>query len=363
MSASTTVSLLLFPGLALVALSIGLLARRYSAPALVVGLTGLVTLATASTWIIATRPTTEAPPLDKPVIDTALPKVVVPAPEPKGDDARPRGPSPPASPPEAQRPNANVERLEKELQAEREKRAAAETTSADADRRAADAATRAAELVDKLSKTQKGIDEAERKASILEDRLRGAVPAPPPPRPLDLASIRRKLVDGDQRYFTAHEERELISGKSGSWYVIRLLDGGKDWGFADRQFVLADATEIKKSTVRLRDDVLAPLTQAGQNWRLFVRGSADVRPVAGPVRRDLSYLPRLPDETYAQQPTSKQVSLPVRNEDLPTLRADWLREIVRPVLGSVAMADIELFENPPRPGHGRTAELVLFVEW
>ena len=51
MSAFNTASLLLFPGLGLVALGIGLLSRRYSASALAVGLAGLLILATASTWI------------------------------------------------------------------------------------------------------------------------------------------------------------------------------------------------------------------------------------------------------------------------------------------------------------------------
>jgi hypothetical protein len=110
---------------------------------------------------------------------------------------------------------------------------------------------------------------------------------------------------------------------------VHLLQGGRDWNFADRQFVLSDSTEIKASMAHLRDDVLVPLSQAGKYWRLFVRGTADARRVAGPVGRELSYLPRLPDGTHASEPRGKRVTVPVQNEDLPTLRADWLREIVR----------------------------------
>ena len=57
------------------------------------------------------------------------------------------------------------------------------------------------------------------------------------------------------------------------------------------------------------------------------------------------------------------MTVPDENEDLPTLEADWLREIVRPALAAVASGDIDILENPPQQGHGRTAELVLFVEW
>jgi hypothetical protein len=40
-----------------------------------------------------------------------------------------------------------------------------------------------------------------------------------------------------------------------------------------------------------------------------------------------------------------------------------LREIVRPALGADVSGDIDILENPPQQEHGRTAELVLFVEW
>jgi hypothetical protein len=57
------------------------------------------------------------------------------------------------------------------------------------------------------------------------------------------------------------------------------------------------------------------------------------------------------------------VNVLAKNDDLPTLRADWLREIVRSVLGDVVSGDIDILENPPQQEHARTAELVLFVEW
>ena len=325
MSAFNTASLLLFPGLALVALAIGLLVRRYSAAALAVGLTGLLTLAIASTWITTAGPIKE--------------------------------------PNERQPPNGDVERMAGELLTEQNKRAEALRNAAEADRKAAAAAARGAELDGKVREAIKGQGEAERRAAILEDKLRGAQSAPPLPAPPDLTNVRRKLIEGDRPYYSTQEERELIPGRRGAWYVIRLLRGGKGWTFDDRQFVIADAIEIKASAARLRDDILIPLSQGGRHWRLFVRGSADVRRIAGSVGRELTFLPRLSDGTHSPEPRGKRVTVPVQNEELPTLRADWLREIVKPVLGVVATSEIEVLENPPQPGHGRTAELVLFVEW
>jgi hypothetical protein len=127
--------------------------------------------------------------------------------------------------------------------------------------------------------------------------------------------------------------------------------------------VIKDHRRVRDALYGAPADVLVPLSQAGKYWRLFVRGAADARRVAGPISRELSYLPRLPDGTHTSGPRGKRVTVLVQNEDLPTLRADWLREIVRPVLGAVVSGDIDILENPPHQGHGRTAELVLFVEW
>ena len=46
-------AVVVFTGLSLVALGLGLLARRYSGHALAIGLIGLLSLTTASTWIIS----------------------------------------------------------------------------------------------------------------------------------------------------------------------------------------------------------------------------------------------------------------------------------------------------------------------
>jgi hypothetical protein len=333
MSAFNTATLLLFPGLGLVALAIGLLSRRYSASALAVGLTGLLALTTASTWISSAGPMTDTTQPSKLMSNNAELKET-----------------------------KTVEPLVGELHDERSRRADSQRSDAD-DRRATAETARATELEEKLREAQHGKAEAEREVASLQAKLRDVQPTPPSPRPPDLQIVRRKLADGDRPYYATQGERELIPGRRGTWYVVRLLQGGRDWNFADRQFVLSDSTEIKASMVHLRDDVLVPLSQAGKYWRLFVRGAADARQVAGPVGRELSYLPRLRDGTHASEPRGKWVTVPVQNEDLPTLRADWLRAIVRPALGAIVSGDIDILENPPQPEHEKTAELVLFVEW
>jgi len=342
MSAFEAATLLLFPSLGLVALAIGLLARRYSRAALAVGLTGLLALTAVSTWI-----TVAGPAIGR------VPAVSTSPHQPNPATERALEPGSPLPQPDL--PTAVAKRLEQELRSEQERRA-------DAERKAADGGRTVSELTGQLREAQGGKAVVELKVADLEKRLRDLQSAPAAPTFPDLPSIRRKLSDGDPRHYTTEEERALIPGRTGSWHVIRLLQDGSEWSFDDRQFVLADPTKIKASAARLRDEILLPLSQAETKWKLYVRGSADARPVAGEVGRDVIYLPRSVNGMYSLEPKRKRVALPVQNEYLPSLRAEWLREIVRPVLGTIGTGDIEILENPPQPGHGRTADLVLFVE-
>lgn len=372
MSAFDTAPLLIFSGVGLVALAIGLLSRRYSLAALAVALAGLFAITTGSTWITTAGPIKVA---SKPTEPAALatPDLPLTTPNP------PAGPEAPgaaiAEPPAAvQRAIAEIEGLKGALARERAARAEADEKTIDAEKRFATAAEKVALLDEQFAQAdrerretlEKNVADA-REIENLKKALEKAESARPPVPPLPATpapdDTRRKLEDGDTQHYATKPERELISGLKGAWYSIQLRQAGESWTFDDRQFVLADATEIKSSASRLRDDVLLPLSQAKKNWRLFVRGAADARPVSGPVGREIAYLPRLTDGTHAPNPTPHRVIVAVQNQELPTLRADWLREMIRPLLATVTTGEIDILENPPQPGHDRTAELVLFVEW
>ena len=64
MTAFNISTVALFPGIALVSLALVLLARCYSLPALAVGLAGLLTLTTASTWIASAGPVVDTRQID-----------------------------------------------------------------------------------------------------------------------------------------------------------------------------------------------------------------------------------------------------------------------------------------------------------
>jgi hypothetical protein len=118
MSAFNPATLLLFPGLGLVALAIGLLSRRYTASALAIGLIGLLTLTTASTWISSAGS--------------------------MSDNA------------ELMQRNAEMERLVGELHDEKIRRADSQRSDADADRRVNAATARSTELEEQIREAQLG---------------------------------------------------------------------------------------------------------------------------------------------------------------------------------------------------------------
>lgn len=353
--------LLIFPGLGLVALALGLLSRRYSRSAFVVGLAGLFAITTGSMWITTAGPMkVVAPPPDA----TFTGKPNSPT-EVKDPGAAPAGLPTPIDP--VQPINSEIESLKNQLALE-------QTNRAEAEKRASRTTEKFSELEGMLARTDQDLrkTQKERATAVQEldalklelERVKSAPPAlPPPPATPDPEDIRRKLESGHPQYYVAEPESGLISGMEGTWYSVQLRQAGKSWNFDDRQFVLADAAEIKASVSRLRDDVLIPLSKSKTDWRLFVRGAADARPVSGPVAREVAYLPRLPDGTHAPNSTPRRVPIVVQNQELPILRADWLREVIRPLLANSTTAEIEILENPPQPEHDRTAELVLWVNW
>ena len=84
---------------------------------------------------------------------------------------------------------------------------------------------------------------------------------------------------------------------------------------------------------------------------------------AYPTRcHELLILPRLSDGSYVSLPRRLRPAVPVRNEDLPNLRADWLRQNIEPVL-PYGSSDIHILENPPGADQERTVNLILYVEW
>jgi len=326
-----------FASLGLVALALLLPMRRYSGRALAIGLVGLFALTTSLTWISYAGPTIpEIPPSDRDEQIRELEKQVATT---KVENDRIRTDRDTAQR-EAAQAKAEAERVNAALQAERD--------TAKRDREAA-----SAEIV-----------ERENKIAKLEERLKA--------NPERDTSIRQVLADHlDRPSYTSDplEQRTLVAGLTGNWYVIRLKLSGKPLSFGDGQFRLPGAPqELTESALQLHKELLAPIRQVAKSTRLFLRGAADYRQLLGVPKelevRELKILQRSPDGiTYEAVPQRQSLPAHLRNDDLPNLRADWLRQQIRPLLQSVGSSDIEILDNRRSLNNERTAELIVFVEW
>jgi hypothetical protein len=324
MAASTIAAVVIFASIGLVALALGLLARRYSGRALAIGLIGLLALTTASTWMTYAGPNTSAQ--NKELLSSRE--------QIKGLEGR------------IESGRAELDKAQQEV---------------------AKAKAEAEQLRAELQDQRAEVGELRKKLS--EAQLPPPSPPQPVPTPIN-SELRRKLASRiDTPFYTSQplEQRTLVAGLTGSWYVIRPKLGGKSLVFADGQFRLPEAVqELTESALQLHNDLLAPIRQVAKSTRLFLRGAADYRRLLGAPKaldaRELQILKRLPDETYGAVPRRLPQSAHVRNEDLPNLRADWLSQHIRSAL-PLGSADITILENPPATGHERTVDLILYVEW
>jgi len=324
MTASIFVAVVVFAGLGLVALALGLLVRRYSGGALAIGLGGLLTLTTALTWIIYAGPETAAPNKELQTAREQMRRLGERFENAKAELGKAEQ--------EAAKAIAEADRLRGELQDQR---------------------TEVGELKKRLSEAQQPPLSLPRPETIQID-----------------PEIRGKLANQlDTPFYTTQplEQRTLVSGLTGSWYVIRPKLSGQPLVFADGQFRLPGAVrDLTESALQLEKDLLAPIRQVAKSTRLYVRGAADYRRLLGAPKEsdthELTILARLQDGTYGATPRRLPKPAHIRNKDLPNLRASWLSQQIRSVL-PLGSAEISILENPPATGHERTVDLILYVKW
>jgi hypothetical protein len=336
-NASSAASVVVFASLGLIALALGLLARTYTTAALFTGLAGLLALTAASTWIAQAGPVSDTGPIDAlrrqiAVKDRELAIL-------RGQAKQVSTITAPVAPP-APTPLPSVDD-------EKSGRLAMELAQAIVDR----------------DQARKDRDATEIRAARLE---------------AELAELKVKLGsalrDKLGRLYTSTElaQPELVVGRKGTWYVLQLRPGGQPLTFGARKHELPGnvAVLLKDSARQLQDDILTPLLKVSKGRQLYVRGWADSPQVGAGSEvltgRDLTSLPLMPNGIYDGTPQSKRIEGRLTNEHLPDLRANWLRSQIQTVLkapGASQDPEITLLSNPPGPGHERTVDLILFVEW
>ena len=343
-----------FASLGVVALAMVLLSRAHSARAIIIGLVGMLTLSAGATSLIQTGPQYAVPTIDKlqnqiaanehqlkdteeklkkteeQLMDALARERNAPAPKPPS-----LGPSP-AAPVVAcgTEPGRGTS-----VPMDRQCNKASQDIGAEVERLRAEASKLAATVALNKHREEWRVEHSRR-------------------------------IDTQDYSMTPYPETQLVSGLQGSWYVIRLKINDTAFAFRARQFRQSEAASaLANSLNHLIEEELAPVAEVSITRRLFLRGCADPPDVSGPTerpdKRELAVLSRQSDGIYAARTTSRPVADPIRNADLPGLRAAWLGEQVRPMVQPLKLAttDLEILENPPAAGQERTAEIIFYVEW
>jgi len=346
----------LFAGLALAGIAHAWLARQTTRAGFVIGAIGLAATSAAATWII-----TEEPP---PAPAAAPPQAVATTPV-LHEDLRDR-----------------VRTLEQALTGRESAVARAEAAAAEA-RRSRDAVgSKLADLEKVLeaerSSANKQIEDARKAAAaeierrIAMERAAAAATAEARPTQAPKASpaeqLRRKLSNQQTPSYDIYqlEKREVVTGLTGDWYIIRLKVRGKPLAFADRQFRIPELEpDMQQIAKTLQTDVLTPLGRHARKVRLFTRGFADPRRVSGPTDpprlRTIKVLDRRPDGSYAARPRNQEVPASISNDDLPNLRATWIKDQL--VRHATNAGDVLVLANAPAPESERTVDVLLYVSW
>jgi hypothetical protein len=354
MSIGLYASAALSAGIALVALALVLSARRHLRHSFAVGLLGLVTLAGSSTWM--TLASTIVPISNK---QPKPPEVHRPAPDPMVADleSRLRAAAELRTIVERDRDAARQDaaQLRKELRLLSER----------LHREHEALQGRLAEEREQRARSEASVREREAEIALLKRPVSPPAVAtgektPPPPKPRtpetpSADSLRRVLASAE---YSVHplDHPELVAGMRGRWYSVRL---GSKLTFSDRTFgIPAHEENLRKTAAIFQTEVINALGAKRNEVRFFARGSADERRLSRPADQPsvnvYSALPRATGDTFYAKSEPRRVTV-VDNRDLPNLRALWLVDTLRPVLGEIAVLDSE-----PQ-GREKSAELVMFV--
>ena len=206
--------------------------------------------------------------------------------------------------------------------------------------------------------------------------------APPPPSPAqvqrqdqtrDLMQLKDRMgarLSTPSYDVEVYPDRELIGGRLGRYYVVDLKEAasGVRYYFEGGRYTISrSSAEFRTSLNAFIADVLAKM-EGNVRYDLFVRGSADRKPYQGRFEpgfeyRQVRFLRSAGGDRYRTEPGERTIENVVRNEDLPDLRATFIRNLVAESYPVKPPVVLEGSVTPKLDNRDRNVELILFVEW
>jgi hypothetical protein len=167
-----------------------------------------------------------------------------------------------------------------------------------------------------------------------------------------------------------YPDRELIGGRPGRYYVVDLkeaVSGVRYYFEGGRYTISRSSAEFRTSLNTFIADVLGKM-EGNVRYDLFVRGSADRKPYQGRFEpgfeyRQVRFLRSAGGDRYRNDTGERTLDSVVRNEDLPDLRATFIRNLVAESYPVKPPIVLEGSVTPKLDNRDRNVELILFVDW
>lgn len=206
------------------------------------------------------------------------------------------------------------------------------------------------------------------------------VATPPSPVPVQRQDQTRDLMQLKDRMgarlttpnydVEVYPDRELIGGRPGRYYVVDLKEAasGVRYYFEGGRYTISrSSAEFRSSLNAFIADVLGKM-EGNVRYDLFVRGSADRKPYQGRFEpgfeyRHLRFLRSAGGDRYRTETGERMLDNVVRNEDLPDLRATFIRNLVAESYPVKPPIVLEGSVTPKHDNRDRNVELILFVDW
>lgn len=189
----------------------------------------------------------------------------------------------------------------------------------------------------------------------------------------ELFQLKNRLglgLETDNYSIVPYPDNEVVRGRKGRYYVVDMKNAatGVRFRFEAGKYTLdRSAREFREALSSFARDIATKL-DGNVDYSLYVRGSADAAPYvgrheAGFEYAQVKYMPALGGGRYVKQLRVRDIGRRVKNKDLPFLRAEFLRNIVRDVYPVEPPSVLEGSVTRKVDNADRNVELILFADW
>jgi len=193
-----------------------------------------------------------------------------------------------------------------------------------------------------------------------------------------LVELRNEMRTGDGVSTDFYDLRliptdELIKDQKGSYYALYLKDARRRrrFQYPGGRYVLKRVdTRFRASLTQFVRDVLAKV-HGGVEYKLYVRGSASSKPMRRKRKQarsypfeTITYHPQVGEDLYdANQEREVSIEKRYGNEELPYLRAAFMKQVVQNYFPLTELAMLESTVAETKSKSAQFAEVIMFIDW